>query len=114
MQVMPFTGYVEYRKCCVIANNGKRRVTETASNSQGLDKPSNRTLSNGHGRAGIGLYSISVEVFGIFVGLTQELRLCLSFVVMHVSAIHVHINYLQLLRNVPYEKLTCILYCLFF
>ena len=42
MQVIPFIGYVEYRKRCVIANNGKCRVRETASNSQGLDMPSNR------------------------------------------------------------------------
>jgi len=44
MQVMPFIGYVEYRKRCVIANNGKCRVKETASNSQGLDTPSNRNV----------------------------------------------------------------------
>jgi len=60
MQVMPFIGYVEYRKRCVIANNGKCRVRETTGNSQGLDTPSNRKVTssrpNGHGRAGIGLY----------------------------------------------------------
>jgi len=44
MQVMPVIGYVEYRKCCVKGNNGKCRVTETASNSQGLDTPSNRNV----------------------------------------------------------------------
>ena len=49
MQVFPFIGYVGYRKHCVIVDNGKCRVRETASNSQGLDTP-----SNGHGRAGIG------------------------------------------------------------
>ena len=51
---MPFIGYVEYRKRCVIANNGKCRVRETASSSQGLDTPSNRKVEyrpNGHGRA---------------------------------------------------------------
>ena len=44
MQVMPFIGYVEYRKRCVIANDGKCRVMETASNRQGLDMPSNRNV----------------------------------------------------------------------
>jgi len=44
MQVMAFVGYVEYRKRCVISNNGNCRVRETASNSQELDTPSNRNI----------------------------------------------------------------------
>jgi len=44
MQVMLLIGYVDYRKRCVTATNGKCRVNETASNSQGLDMPSNRNV----------------------------------------------------------------------
>jgi len=44
MQVMPFIGYVEYRKRCVIANNRKCRVRETVSNSEGLDTLNNRNV----------------------------------------------------------------------
>jgi len=54
MQVMPFIGNVEYRKRCVIANNGKCRVKETVSNSQDWIRRVIETLSNGHGRASIG------------------------------------------------------------
>jgi len=57
MQVMPFIGYVEYRKRCVIANNGKCRVKETASKSKDWTRRVIETLSNGHRRDGIGLYS---------------------------------------------------------
>jgi len=44
MQIMSFIGYVEYRKRCVIASNGKCRVGETENNSQDLDTPSNRNV----------------------------------------------------------------------